>query len=261
MSITRHVSMSIVAEWIESSKLEAPPEIAVELSKCSKLWRSIQLLDSTPETPSPAQPLALEDFRAHQAKYLLEDLNECVQGNESGHVFIGIRGELGAFNNVADRAVEFIKTASDIELAICTFGGCGVSAAKIVLALQEASIRGVRSVATVYHLALSAGAVVLQGASHRRMTADSHLMIHSPAIFCAGTANELRQKADEAERAAEQDIKLFCERTQLLEKTVRNWYDGKSHYFDAETAKRFNLVDEVIPPCGAPSRSDKAELL
>ncbi len=259
--MSRHIALAVVSEWLQSLEIDAPQEIARELSKCSKLYSSLRTLESLPAPAQPPEPWSLDDARSEYFSRLLQDVNECFYREERGKLFLGFSGELFMYNEVAKRAADKIRTASEVELMICTRGGSGEGANIIVQALADASARGVQSTATVYHLGLSAGAVILQGATHRRMTADSHLMIHSPAMFCAGTADELRKKADEVEKAREEDVQLFWKRTGLPKTIVRKWFDGKSHYFNAETAKHFNLIDEIVPPCAAPSRSDKTDPL
>jgi len=164
---------------------------------------------------------------------------------ESGVVVCArIEGEI-AFGNTAGLLAK-LKAAKGADIMIDSHGGDAPTA----LAIGERLARMI-SVATASGCCFSAALLVLQGAKHRKATADTLFLAHAPRQFISGTASDLRTAAAALEGDVQRALKLFGSR--VPRRTAWRWLRGSDDfYFDAPTALKLHLIDEVIP---APRRA------
>ena len=105
--------------------------------------------------------------------------------------------------------------------------------------------------------ALSAASLVLM-AGKRIFAHDSSLiMVHAPWMSAAGNAADLRQSADALEVVAT-TMRTAYRRTGQAEAVIAKWLAGDDHWFTAEQARAFGLVDEILPSTYMSAASLKA---
>lgn len=140
------------------------------------------------------------------------------------------------------------KSGQDIHLYINSPGG----AVDDTLALYD-TMRFLGSPVSTYCLgrAYSGGAVLLTaGAKGKRfILPHAKVMIHQPYGGVGGQAEDIRIQAEQIIKSKNELIKILARHTGQTEDQVRK--DGeRDKYFDADQAKAYGLVDEVIaePP-------------
>jgi ATP-dependent protease ClpP protease subunit len=97
----------------------------------------------------------------------------------------------------------------------------------------------------------SAALTAVMGAQTVRITPESRILIHSPARYCLGNAEELLSAACWIELLAKEVEKILIEHTEQPPGTVRSWL-GKDTCLNAQESLQVGLVHEIAEP--APSR-------
>jgi ATP-dependent protease ClpP protease subunit len=173
----------------------------------------------------------------------LADMPAAVATVSGGITFLELPQEIG-FGSCRALLAE-LKAAKAVDLRIDSIGGD----IRTALEIGEELARKQVSVATA-STALSAAAVILQGARTRRMLADGRILIHAPRNGLIGTSAECRQAATELECCLPRTLQLF---SRSPRRTIIHWMRSERDYwFTPEEAKRVGLIDQILP---APGRS------
>lgn len=232
-------ALSAVSRWLIDRALLAPAELRQQWVTRSDMYSAIRTLSDLP-VPPVSQPEVLN--------HLNEDL-VCEGSND--FLFIGIRGEIGAYGWPVDNYEKRIAKAKTIQLGIGSNGGSVDHALKMIAALSAAAERGATIEGLVHDHCYSAACLILQGCTVRKMPANATLMWHRPNLFVAGDASLLRRQADWLEKVEQPLIEIFQKRTGLSREKIAAWHDGAEHYFTAEQALELNLVDFVTESIGS----------
>lgn len=236
MTFDRASALVAKTGWILERAMQAPN------LEVKKFWANrAQMCDAILRVEEIPKPIKTQS-------QVLSDLGEDfkIEDSNGDFIFIGIRGEIGAFGWPVDEYVRKIDRAKTIQIGIRSGGGSINQALEVVAALGRAVERGATVETTVHDYALSAACLIAQAGTTRRMGENSFLMVHHPSTFTAGSAKELREQADRLEQIEERLINIYRRRTGQSWSTVAGWHDGKDHYFDSSESQRLNLIDEVI---------------
>jgi ATP-dependent protease ClpP protease subunit len=151
----------------------------------------------------------------------------------------------------------------EINVRINSTGGHGHIAIGIHDALRRC---GARVVTSIEGFAMSAAATVAQAGSVRRMAADAVLHAHDcllrvdtsfePSGVLMLTAAELRRCAALLDQMTERIACIFAERSGRSKADVRAMF-AADDCMNAEEAKAWGLVDEIIPPRRLPAAHDQ----
>jgi ATP-dependent Clp protease, protease subunit len=98
-------------------------------------------------------------------------------------------------------------------------------------------------------LAASMGAFLLTAGAKgkRRLLENAEVMIHQPSGGFRGQATDIRIQANQIEKTKKRLNEILAARTgQPLERIEQD--TERDNYMDAEEAKQYGLVDEIIAP-------------
>ncbi len=98
-------------------------------------------------------------------------------------------------------------------------------------------------------LAASMGAFLLAAGAKgkRRALSNAEIMIHQPSGGASGQATEIRIHAEQILKIRDRLNRILSERTgQPLDVIERD--TERDNFMDAEQAKEYGLIDEIIPP-------------
>lgn len=103
--------------------------------------------------------------------------------------------------------------------------------------------------------AYSGAALLLTaGAKGKRyMLPHAKVMIHQPFGGIGGQAEDIRIQAEQIIKSKNELIKIIARHTGQTEDIVRRDSE-RDKYFDADQAKTYGLVDEVIKPAAVPTK-------
>jgi ClpP class serine protease len=94
--------------------------------------------------------------------------------------------------------------------------------------------------------AASMGAYLSMGARKVYMSKYSRMMLHEGRMSEGGTAEELRDMADEADACNALLVDMVCQKTSMTEAQVREkFFNGKDNWFNADEAVALKLCDGI----------------
>lgn len=152
--------------------------------------------------------------------------------------------------DVAEQLASIPQSESEVELRVNSVGGYTTEGIAIMNQLRSfAQKRRVlngsfRINGYVDAAAYSAASVVILGADTLTMMGGSRIMIHSPWIFAAGNAKELRETADRLDDSRDVIAKLYADKTKHKIEEIVTLLEDET-WFNAEEAVAFGLADKV----------------
>lgn len=94
---------------------------------------------------------------------------------------------------------------------------------------------------------MSMGTIIMLAANKIQAADNAIIMVHCPSGGAYGTAKDMYSAGKLLTMLEKNFTRRYTEKTGKPAGTVKAWFDGSDHYFDAEEAKALGLVDEVIP--------------
>lgn len=168
-----------------------------------------------------------------------------------------IKGEIGWWYSEWDKEALFYAPKEDMEIFIDSPGGSVYDGFSIAALLRNhAAENGAKVKTCGLGLVASIATVILMSGTDVEMDEDCTLLIHNPrASGWDGTADELRQVADQADTATEQLINRYVKQIKkngkLIEgdeektrKQLQKWMDSEKT-FTAKQAVEAGLVDRI----------------
>lgn len=168
-----------------------------------------------------------------------------------------IKGEIGWWYSEWDKEALFNAPKEDMEVFIDSPGGSVYDGFSIAALLRNhAAENGTKVKTCGLGLVASIATVVLMSGTDVEMDEDCTLLIHNPrASGWDGTAEELRQVADQADTATEQLINRYVQQIKkngkLIDgdedktrKQLQKWMDSEKT-FTAKQAVEVGLVDRI----------------
>jgi ATP-dependent protease ClpP protease subunit len=147
------------------------------------------------------------------------------------------------------------RSVREINIKIDCIGGSGKLATEVYGLLRGWPGR----VVTTSEIAFSAGSVIAQAGSVRRITADGLMLIHPSVLrieIAADSygvtwlpATELRRWADHLDTLTAENLEIYVERSGRSVSEMRALVE-KETMLTAHEAQALGLVDEVIAPTG-----------
>ncbi len=96
-------------------------------------------------------------------------------------------------------------------------------------------------------IAASMMALIVLSGSHVSMADNGFVMIHRPVSSLGGNATQLENEAKLLKSMEANFVKRIMEKTGKPKKEVEKLMDGNDHWFNADEAKGYGLIDEIIP--------------
>ena len=245
-----------------ASRAETPDgesrELLVRLTEQAAIARQPQLAEILHRIALRREPGFLELLKNLGSSFATSEAGRLVCGHGRAdapangakwwHVSRGVAFVHGEIFAAADA---FIEETRDVhEIRINSHGGDCRAALKIAEAMQG---RTVRTVCT--GRASSAAFSIFMMGETRIMQSGARLMTHAPRSYAYGTPEELRGEADTLALTVERLTAYYTDRTGWPAHTVRRWFNGQDHWFDASQAVAMGLAHEITE---APQEAEAA---
>ncbi len=92
----------------------------------------------------------------------------------------------------------------------------------------------------------SMAAVLLQAGDVRSLGRNSYLLIHEPSSMETGKLSALKDEAKFVERLGDRLAATLAERSNLTPRQIKNRWDRKDWWLDAEEALKCGFIDRII---------------
>lgn len=176
-----------------------------------------------------------------------------VQRRQDGSLRVSIGDGIGEWESDVEVFKRAIGETESIELYLNSSGGDARTADAIFHLLRE------RNAVVTIKKAYSAAALISQGARVRRIETGGQIMFHTASSAVYGDAPALSACAAWLRGMDLETQSVLAERTKLAPSTIQEWFTESGRYFNADEAKEFCLVDEIIPATPAGITSPSAE--
>jgi ATP-dependent Clp protease protease subunit len=154
-------------------------------------------------------------------------------------------------------ALQKLKKFSEVHLYVNSPGGCVDSAIAITNAMEQLKENNITVHTWCIGIAASAAAIIFAAGSVRHMFANTRIMLHNLSTTVAGELRSIQILASEATRVNAMLVETLVKYTGQPISKVQEALDG-NRFFDANSAKHFGLVDEIITH-GYNNRSSEME--
>lgn len=131
-------------------------------------------------------------------------------------------------------------------------GGDVFEARAIMVALVE------HSADVIVHidgLAASAAGFLTLAGKEVKIADGAFLMIHNASSIVAGTAKDMRARAELLDKVEATIVKSFEQRSKATTEQLNSWMNEES-WFSAEEALEYGFADEIVPTVEAKARFD-----
>ena len=170
---------------------------------------------------------------------LIKDINAIVKKDEQ--IIAENRSHLDALNITG---AEFKKP--DINLYISTYGGVVYDGLGMYDAIKTLT-KDYKVNVIVTGKAMSCGLFIIQAGSMRYGTRNSTYLYHDLGCFGLGKIKEIQEDTEEAVRLRNRVHDILLSRTKLTEEQLNDVIEHKKDwYFDAETALKLGVIDEIV---------------
>jgi ATP-dependent Clp endopeptidase proteolytic subunit ClpP len=159
---------------------------------------------------------------------------------------IAIRGDIGEWGITAADFIADLKSLGDadqITLSINSRGGEVEEALDIYDALKQ---HPAKITVRVTGLAASAASIIAMAGDQIIMPANTLMMVHNPWTIVAGDAADLRQAADNLDKATNSLIETYKARTGLDVESIKSLLNAET-YMTAKEAVDLGFADVVEP--------------
>lgn len=134
----------------------------------------------------------------------------------------------------------------DIELIISSPGGYVIPGFALFDYLNLLSTSGHAITTTVLGQALSMAAVLTQAGTTRSMGRGAWMLIHEMKNGTWGTYGQLVDELDWMRRSQDRIVSIFDNASNLTSDEIREKWDRRDWYIDAEQALAYGLVDSLF---------------
>lgn len=168
------------------------------------------------------------------------------KGAATGPTLVSIYDEVGMYGvSAGDFLAEMREIPGDIELHLNSPGGDVFDGIAIYNQLKQAQKRGTVKV-VVDGLAASAASFIAQAASpgHLEMAPHAQMMIHDGFAMSIGNAADMRELADQLDKASDNIASIYAERTGKTADYWRQMMRAETWLSDAE-AVELGLADRI----------------
>lgn len=104
-----------------------------------------------------------------------------------------------------------------------------------------------RTVCRIEGVSMSMFTIIMLAFDEIEIADNGMVMVHAPSGGAYGNAKHMYAAGKALNLLEKGFIKRYTEKTGKSADTVKAWFDGADHYFDADEALGLGLVDRVIP--------------
>ena len=170
-----------------------------------------------------------------------------ITNSGDGKAEICLYDEIDAFFGVGDkefnRQLAALGDVKEITLRINSPGG-SVWEGMAVLAMLNA--HPARITTRVEGIAASMASVVAMAGDSIEMPENAYMMIHNPANWVAGDADQLRKQAELLDQVKASLVNIYAQRTGRTPEEIAAWMDDET-WMDGPTCRERGFCTEVLP--------------
>lgn len=142
-----------------------------------------------------------------------------------------------------DAAKDGTKRA--IEIQLNTNGGSIFAGFALIDFIRDLSAKGHEVTITVFGVAASMGAVILQAADKRVMGENAFLLIHEGSMFAGGDFGHVEDEYNLMNKLHDRILGLLTDKATISKQTVKKNWRRKDWWMASDEAIKHGLVDEV----------------
>lgn len=168
---------------------------------------------------------------------------------EHSAIYLGSFGasEQGVDHRLAESAIKTLfvldqKSNSPIKILLNNIGGDWYHGMAIYDAIRACKNHVTM---TVYGQAMSMGSIVLQAADTRVMMPNAAIMIHHGTDWFGGHSEEFQKHARQCRRVTNMMVGIYCERTGLSQRKVKELLKFSS-YLSAKESVKLGFADHIF---------------
>lgn len=132
-----------------------------------------------------------------------------------------------------------------IEIQINTFGGDIFSGFRLIDTIHYLQQNGTEVNTSVYGVAASMGAVILQAGSKRIAGKNAFLLLHQGSARVDGSYGDIEDDQKLLEKLQARLLDNLAQRSSMTPQKIKNAWNRKNWWINADEAKEFGFVDEV----------------
>lgn len=161
-------------------------------------------------------------------------------------ILYGSIGHDEDWDDISDKVfkqdIENLGDVENITLHINSPGGSVFSAIAIANTLKN---HKAKVTANIDGIAASAATIITSACDVVRMPKNAHFMIHNPMTFAYGNNQDMEKTLNMLNKVKDSIIETYLYKSNTDKKTLSELMNEET-WMDAETAKRYGFIDEII---------------
>lgn len=172
---------------------------------------------------------------------LISSINSCIMEDEKT-----IRANNDKMLSIGVDITHIKHELPHIIIHLNTGGGSVYSALALYDFLENIKKKYVVEIIGQGHV-MSAGTLIMQGASIRKSYKNTYYMIHGVSSWEFGTIAKLEESLEHTKQLQETYLGIMDEKTHLTKDDLKNRFQkSENWYFNAQDALGIGLIDEII---------------
>jgi ATP-dependent Clp endopeptidase proteolytic subunit ClpP len=189
-----------------------------------------------------------EEMQMEQTKI---DLRDTQSSNDENHLFafyfpIGAQSSAYCMQTLGLWARRNPEKDKAFTIEIGSPGGAVLPGFALLDYIRDLRTQGYTINTQGFGEVASMAAVLLQAGEERALGENSYLLIHEPSAMEMGKLSELKDEAAFVERLGDRLASILAERSTLSARQIKNRWDRRDWWLDAEEALKLGFVDRLI---------------
>lgn len=183
------------------------------------------------------------------------ELEVAVERDKSDRAYAGRHRIYNFFGAVDDTSVRSCMydlglwtrrdPGEDITIVFNSPGGNVFEGLALFDYIKELQSRGTTFTTVAAGMAASMGGILLQAGDHRLMHPNAFMLIHEVSSMSWGTSSEMKDEVKLMDRLQDRTLNILAERSTLTKRQIKNKWERKDWWLDAQEALKLGFVDEV----------------
>lgn len=133
----------------------------------------------------------------------------------------------------------------DIEIQLNTFGGEMFSGFRLIDVIHDLREQGHAITTSVYGVAASMGAVILQAGTTRIAGKNAFLLLHQGSARVDGSIGDIEDDTELIKKLQSRILDNLSERSSMSAQKIKNTWNRKNWWINADEALGLGFVDQV----------------
>ena len=225
---TTHLgSLEILTEQAKIQKLEAEREFSIQNARVAQII-------------ADQEQITLDRARRQEQRSTAQDDQHFVYqfDDEVDHETV---------SKCVRRLMEWHRTNPncDIEIQLNTFGGEMFSGFRLIDVIHNLREQGHTITTSVYGVAASMGAVILQAGTHRVAGKNAFLMLHQGSARVDGSIGDIEDDQELLKKLQARLLDNLAERSTLSSTKIKSTWNRKNWWINADEAMTLGFIDEI----------------